>query len=70
MAKKLTEQQRLAIVAKWRVSGLSIPKSPTTICISPRKRQVLRIALLSDKMPETRCADCDPNTRFGHRKML
>ncbi len=26
MAKKLTEQQRLAIVGKWRASGLSIPK--------------------------------------------
>jgi transposase-like protein len=30
MAKKLTEQQRLAIVAKWRASGLSIPKFAET----------------------------------------
>ena len=34
MAKKLTEQQRLAIVAKWRASGLSIPKFATTHSIN------------------------------------
>jgi transposase-like protein len=80
MAKKLTEQQRLAIVAKWRASGLSIPKFAAThsINISNLKYWVQRSRFESNvpaeqsfvklRVPEAPTATAPNRARFTVRK--
>ena len=80
MAKKLTEQQRLAIVAKWRASGLSIPKFAAKhgINISNLKYWVHRSQWSSEKsversfvklkVPEAPTATALNRARFTVRK--
>jgi hypothetical protein len=80
MAKKLTGQQRLAIVAKWRASGLSIPKFAAKhgINISNLKYWVHRSQWSSEKsversfvklkVPEAPTATALNRARFTARK--